>query len=149
MKLLLYWVLTLLGWVLSAWRNLQDRWHAWRDDLVPLASRLTVHSMSVNGHEHMSGPCAGAAFSELALGVDFSIPLGAGEVLAIELESLSDEVLPFVGMVMLRHRDGGRSVLPFRRQLVQPRERFTVTAIPAVGGQVAQFIIPAMAQRFR
>lgn len=151
MKLLLYWVLTLLAWLLSTWRNLQDRWRAWRDNTVPLAQMLMVHSMSVAGSEVMKGPCSGALFTELVLGfgVELNFRLAAGEVFAIELENLSDEVLPFIGCVMLRHRDGGRSVLPFRRRLVQPRERFTVTAIPAVGGNVAQLMIPSMtAKRF-
>lgn len=150
MKLLLYWVLTLLGWVLSTWRSLQDRWRAWRDNTVPLAPMLVVHSMSVGGAEVMKGPCSGALFTELAFGPDLGIPIAAGELFKIELESLADEVLPFIGCVVLGHRDGGRSVLPFQRHLAQPRERFAIRARPMLDGQIFQLIIPSMtAKGFR
>ena len=150
MKLLLYWVLTLLGWLLSTWRNLQDRWRAWRDNTVPLAPMLMVHSMSVGGAEVMKGPCSGALFTEVAFGPDLEIPIAANELFKIELESLADEALPFIGCLMLRHRGGERSVLPFQACLVEPRARFLVRARPILDGEISQLIIPTMtAKRFR
>lgn len=150
MKLLLYWVLTLLGWLLSTWRNLQDRWRTWRDNTVPLAQMLMVHSMSVAGLPVMKGPCSGALFTELAFGLSLAIPIAAGELFKIELESLADETLPFLGCLVLLHRGGERSVLPFQARLVQPHERFVVMGTPMLGGQIHQLIIPSMtAKRFR
>jgi hypothetical protein len=143
-KLLLYWVLTLLGWLLSTWRNLQDRWRAWRSNSVPLASSLLVHSIRVGEHEAMDGPCSGALFSELTFGADLGLRIAAGERLEVEFENLSDQVLRFVGCAVLRHREGGRSVLPFRQCLIHPHGRFTATASPAVGGTLSKIMIPTL-----
>lgn len=131
------------GWVCRTGK----RWQLWKEERqgIAVGAQLLVHSICIDGVQQLAASVSGALFNECASVSALRAHVPAGGDVDLEVESLSQERLPFLGYFDMESdaRRGMHEILPIPQVILEPHERRIIMLRVIRAGVIDGLVIPS------